>query len=105
MERLPGLSCREPRQRVEVGLIGCPAVKARMRPPAVVEHQIPADRNAGLRHAVVGSQIHLLVFDGSPEPLNKDIVPPGSFAVHADGDLVLQQDLREVVTGELAGLR
>ncbi len=54
MERLPGLGRRELRQRDKVGLIGCPPVKARMRPPAVVERQISADRGAGPGDAVVG---------------------------------------------------
>ena len=39
----------------------------------------------GLRDAVVGAQIHLLVFDAAPEPLDKHVVAPGAFAVHADG--------------------
>jgi len=43
MASLPGLGCHADGQRVEVGLIGCVAVKARVRPAAVVEVKIPAD--------------------------------------------------------------
>ena len=41
--------------------------------PAVVEVEIAADRSASFADAVVGSQIHLLVFDAAPEPVQ----PPG----------------------------
>jgi oxalate decarboxylase len=36
-ERLPGLGCQAERQRVEVGLIGCHAVKARMWTSAIIK--------------------------------------------------------------------
>ena len=81
-------------ERVEVSFIGCRAVKARVWSPAVVEGEIAADRSAGLADAVVGPQIHLLVFYAAPQPLDEDIVPPSPFAVHAD---------RNVVVGEHAG--
>ena len=57
MESLPGLGCQAEWQLVEVGLIGCRRVKARMRPAVIVEVEIAADRRAGLGHAVVGSEI------------------------------------------------
>src|SRR5258706_11843142 len=38
MEPLPGLGCHAEWQRGEVSLIGCHAVKARMRSAAVVQH-------------------------------------------------------------------
>ena len=69
-----GLGCQAEWQRVEVGLIGCAAVKARMRSPAVVKLQIPADRTARLADGVVSPQIHLLVFDAAPQPFDKDVV-------------------------------
>jgi hypothetical protein len=37
VESPPGLGCRAERQRSEVGLIGCAAVKAGMRSAAVVQ--------------------------------------------------------------------
>src|SRR5262249_55060684 len=65
-----GLGCQAEGQRGEVGLIGCGAVKARMWAPAVVEVEVTADRSARFAHAVVGSQIDLLVFDAAPQPLD-----------------------------------
>ena len=93
---LPGLGCQADWQFVEVGLIGCGAVKARMRSPAVVEVQVFADRRAGLADTVVGLQIHLLIFDAAPQPLDEDVVSRASLSVHAD---------RNVVVGEHAGER
>ena len=48
-----------------------------MRPAAIIKVEVSADRCAGLADAVVGSQIHLLVFDAAPQPLDEDVVPPG----------------------------
>ena len=59
-------------------MIGCRAVKARMRTPAIVEVEISADRCEGLADGVVGPQIDLLVFDTAPQPLDEDVVPPGA---------------------------
>ena len=75
-----------------------------MRPLAVVEAEIPADRGAGFRDAGVGAQVDLLVLDRPPEPLDEDVVAPGALAVHADRDLGGLQHLGEVGRGELAAL-
>ena len=58
----------------------------RMWAASIVKVQVAADRTARLADAVVGLQIHLLIFDGAPQPLDEDIVPPSPFAVHADGE-------------------
>ena len=55
---------------------------------AIVEVEISADRAAGLADAFISSQIDLLVFDATPQPLNEHVVPPGPFSIHADGDAV-----------------
>ena len=57
--------------------------------PCVIEVEVTADRSAGLADAVVGPQIHLLVFDAAPQPLDEDVVPPSPFAVHADRNAVV----------------
>src|SRR5438034_206221 len=58
----------------------------------------------GLGYVVVSPQIHLLVFDAAPEPLDKDIIPPSPFAVHADGDVVVDQHAGEGLARELRAL-
>ena len=66
--------------------------------------QVAANRSAGVADAVVGPQIHLLVFDAAPKPLDEHIVPPSALAIHADGDPVFDQHASERRTGELAAL-
>ena len=75
-----------------------------MRPPGVVEIQIPPERRTRLAYAVICPQIHLLVFHRAPQPLDKDVVPPGTAAIHADADRLVLQHLREGCAGELAAL-
>src|ERR1700712_4266164 len=94
MERLPGLGRQAEWRLVEVGLIWCGVVKARMRSAAAVEIEISANRAARLADALVGVQVHLLVFDAAPQPFDEHVVAPGAPAIHADGD---------GVTGEHAG--
>src|SRR5271168_776235 len=96
--------CRELRQVVEVGAIRSPRVKARMRAPAVVEVQIPPERATRLADAIVGPQVDLLVFDRTPQPLDKHIVAPGAATIHADRDPILQQKSGEGGAGELTAL-
>ena len=54
--------------------------------------------------AVVGVQINMLVLHRAPEPFNKDVVHPSSFAIHADRNVVRLQDTGELFTGELTPL-
>lgn len=59
-EPLPRLGCEAEGQRVEEDLIGCGAVKARVRPAAIVEVEVAAERCARLGDAGVGSEIDLM---------------------------------------------
>src|SRR5262249_8745348 len=88
-----GVGRRAEGQRGEVGLIGRASVKARMRPMAVVEVDVAAERSSRLIYAVIGPQIHLLVFDTAPEALEEHVIAPRAPAVHADRNLVLEQDV------------
>ena len=104
MEFCRGLGCHADGQRVEVGLIGCVAVKARVGPAAIVEVKIPADGSTSFADAVVGAQIHLLVFDAAPEPLDKHVVAPSAFTVHADGYAIAGERAGEGLASELRAL-
>src|SRR5260370_301462 len=70
----------------------------------VVEAEVAPDRGSGIGHRVIGAQIDLLVFDGSPEPLDENVVTPGALAVHADRDVGVEKHAGEGSTGELAAL-
>src|SRR6267142_3264521 len=75
-----------------------------MRTSAVVKVEIPADRMSCLADGFVGPQIDLLVFDAAPQPFDEHIVPPGSFAVHADGDAIAGEHAGEGRAGKLRAL-
>ena len=94
----------QPGLAAQVGLIRRPPTQALMWSPAVVEVQMLSNRCKGFRHVGVGFQIDLLVFDTLPDPLDKDVVPPGSLSIHADLDAVGDQKACEGRTGELAAL-
>jgi hypothetical protein len=65
---------------------------------------LSAERSPGLRHAGIGPQVDLLVLDRPPEPIDEHVVAPCALAVHANGDLVLLQQIGEGDAGELAAL-
>ena len=71
----------------------------------VVEAEVATDRGSGIGHRVIGAQVDLLVFDGSPEPLDENVVTPGALAVHADRDVGVEKHAGEGSTGELAAPR
>src|SRR5260370_2388310 len=75
-----------------------------MRTSAVVKVEIPANRMSRLADAFVGPQIDLLVFDAAPQPLDEHVVPPCSFAIHADRDAVAGERAGEGRAGELRAL-
>jgi len=56
------------------------------------------------RTAVKRVQVKVLVLDGPPEPLDKDVVLAAAPAIHADGDLVVLEDVDKVVAGKLSAL-
>src|ERR1039458_9943048 len=75
-----------------------------MRSPGIVKAKVTADRDASLGDRVVRFQINLLVFDRSPQALDEHIIPPISFAIHADGDAGFEKNAGEAGAGELAAL-
>ena len=44
--------------------------------------------------------VHLLVFDGPPQALDEDVVSLGAFPIHADLDLVREQQAGEGDAGD-----
>ncbi len=89
---------------IEVSLVRGLPVKAGVWASAIVKIQIPVDRSARLADTGVGIEIDLFVFDRFPDPLNKNIVAPRAFAVHADGYGIVQQHTGEGCAGKLVFL-
>ena len=50
---------------------------------------------------VVSMQIDLFVFHTPPQPFHEHVVPPAAFAVHADLDAAVLQQLGKFEAGEL----
>ena len=75
-----------------------------MRSPAVEERGLAANRGPGFGHGSVGADAVLLVFDRPPEPFHHEIVPPRTYAVHADLQTHIGRHLGEFPAGELAAL-
>src|SRR6202162_4545117 len=75
-----------------------------MRSAGIIKAEVTADCDTGLGDTVVGLQINLLCFDGPPKALDKNFIPPRSFAVHADGDARFEKNVGEAGAGELAAL-
>ena len=75
-----------------------------VRPAAVVEREIARDRGSRLAHRLIGPQVHLLVLQRLPEPLDEHVVAPAALAVHADGNAVALEQRDEFHASELAAL-
>ena len=71
----------------------------------IVEPEIVSNTQPGLGNRIVGLEIHLLVFQATPQALYKHIVYPTTFAVHADLDISLLENACEGIAGKLATLR
>jgi hypothetical protein len=64
----------------------------------VVKFKVSSDAAPRLGNVLVSLQVHLLVFEAAPEPLDEDIVPEAPTSVHADRDAVISQHIEEVIT-------
>src|SRR5439155_24660252 len=71
----------------------------------VVEAEPGANTSLGIGNRRIGVEVHLLVFEASPQSLHEDVVHAAALAVHADRDAVALQRAGEAVTGELAAPR
>lgn len=53
-----------------------------MRVAAVAEARISADPGPGLGHVGMGAQVDVLMRDGPPQALGKDVVSASALAIH-----------------------
>ena len=75
-----------------------------MWPVSIVKLEIAVQTLPRLGDRVVGMQVNLLVLHAFPQPLDKHIVHPSAFPVHADLDAVALDQVDEILAGELAAL-
>jgi hypothetical protein len=69
--------------------------------PTVVEDEVLFHGENGLNWGVVGFDVYLFLFDGSPESFNEYIVSPSSSPIHTNTNMVCVKHIRENTTGEL----
>ena len=67
-----------------VHAIGRAAVKRAMRPDLIIKGHVAGYPDLGVVDRLIGMEIDLLIFETSPQPLDKDIVPPPPDSIHAD---------------------
>ena len=60
----------------------------------IIEGEVFSKRGSRFWYGCVGLEIHLLVFDGAPQPFDEHVVPPTPLAIHADVDRVGLQAVR-----------
>jgi hypothetical protein len=80
---------------------GRPRVKNLMRPFCIAERKVTRQRRPCFTNTVIGAQIDFFIFYRPPQALDENVVTPGTAAIHADRDAVLNQQPGEGGTGEL----
>jgi hypothetical protein len=70
----------------------------------IVEEEVSGEATAGLEDCLVVMEIDLLIFDGPPETLDKDIIVYPATTVHADTDILLLQPTGKLSACKLAAL-
>ncbi len=70
----------------------------------VVEHKVLPQAQQQLGYACIAFQVHVLIFDVTPETLHEDVVQCPPAPVHADGNAMPLEHPGERFRGELATL-
>jgi hypothetical protein len=91
-------------RQTAVDLIRCPVVKRGVTSVVVVEVNPPGESFAKFSLRVERVQVEVVVLDRPPQQFNEDVVLAAAAAVHADGDVVVFENLREGNAGKLGAL-
>src|SRR5512137_2784988 len=75
-----------------------------MRSFAAAKLQIHLQTFFGFNHRGISIQIYVLIFDGSPEPFDKNVIAPAALAIHADLNSISLEKACKFGAGELAAL-
>jgi len=84
--------------------MGSPASQGAVGSYMAVPPQETGQADFGLPAIVVGTQVHFLVLDGAPQPLDQDVVVAALPSRPADSDLLGLQPGNKVSGGELTTL-
>lgn len=71
---------------------------------AVVQGEVVVQAGRQGEAGIIFVQVDVFILHGPPEPLDEDVVPKVSSAIHADADLCRQQPIREGQAGQLGAL-
>ncbi len=85
-----------------VEFMGCTVTQGFMEPLRVIEVEIGAEMGPRLGDRPTIMKVDFLVFDGSPETFDEDVVIDPAPAVHADANARLIEDIQEL-TGRKLG--
>jgi len=75
-----------------------------MSPAIIVKADPGVEALAQGRTAIKRVQVKVLILDGPPEPLDKNVVLTAPPPIHTDGDLVVLEGLDKVIAGKLSPL-
>ena len=100
----PGVN-RGPLRLAAPDLRGRLPVKRLMPAPLVVEREVGGQTAVRLVQARIAAQVHVLVLDRPPQPLDEDVVQPSPAAVHRDAHPGVRQQGGIDITGELRSRR
>ena len=82
----------------------CLILQAGMRSLRVVKAEEAVNANACITRGVVLIEIYVLVFDSTPESLDKDVVVSPSPVIHADFGSGIEEDVRVFRACEVTAL-
>ena len=82
----------------------CPILQALMKPLVVVESKVTGQAGDQSEHGGIIFQVNVLVLDGSPQALDKDVIQGATSAIHTDADVGRFQDTSKGQRRELSAL-
>jgi len=81
-----------------------PIAERLVRSLLIIESEPAADTLTGFSHRTIRFDIHLLIFQAAPQPLNENVVQKSPFAVHADPYVLARKPVQERGAGKLHAL-
>ena len=66
-----------------------------MSPLSIAKLEVTANLRVSLRSGFVSRWKNMLIPDGLPESLDKEIIPSGALAIHAGSNLIACEEFRK----------